>query len=324
MRNKSTIPQDSKTPITRVVDALERAGCAPRGSGNEWRARCPGHNSRGPSLSVRVGEDGRVLMHCFAGCDLESILQALGLSISELFASDQHGVSTTGPLRGAPKPTPRDKPFPPEHQVLALWRQCRRMDQDLEASAWATARGLDPFMIADRNLCRVLPTGVVVPDWAYLGGDSWPQGGYRLVLPLYDASGAIASLHARNVRLDASPKCAFPCGYAAAGLVLADDAGRMMLRTAHLYGALWIPEGVPDFLSCATGWGDAAEDSAPAILGVVAGSWTSVIAKRVPDGTVVVIAVHHDTAGEKYRAAITTSLAGRCVLKRWMPKGMAS
>ena len=51
-----------------------------------WQARCPAHEDRSPSLSIRAGDDGRVLIHCFAGCSHRAILAALRLSSQELFA----------------------------------------------------------------------------------------------------------------------------------------------------------------------------------------------------------------------------------------------
>ena len=38
--------------------------------------RCPAHDDRSPSLSVRPGRS-RLLLHCFAGCDAAGILRAL-------------------------------------------------------------------------------------------------------------------------------------------------------------------------------------------------------------------------------------------------------
>jgi hypothetical protein len=37
-------------------------------------ACCPAHDDRNPSLSVRRAPDGRVLVHCFAGCSLDAVL----------------------------------------------------------------------------------------------------------------------------------------------------------------------------------------------------------------------------------------------------------
>ncbi|MGC2517863.1 MAG: DNA primase [Burkholderiales bacterium] len=50
-----------------------------------WLARCPSHEDKTPSLSLREIDDGRVLVHCFAGCDVESVLAAVGLDFDALF-----------------------------------------------------------------------------------------------------------------------------------------------------------------------------------------------------------------------------------------------
>lgn len=50
-----------------------------------WMARCPGHEDRSPSLSVRELPDGRLLLHCFSGCPTSDVLAAVGLSITDLF-----------------------------------------------------------------------------------------------------------------------------------------------------------------------------------------------------------------------------------------------
>lgn len=56
---------------------------------NQWSACCPGSNhSRGdmtPSLSIREGESGSVLLYCFAGCGAAEIVAALGLTLQDLY-----------------------------------------------------------------------------------------------------------------------------------------------------------------------------------------------------------------------------------------------
>jgi len=57
-----------------------------RGTGlSKWLARCPAHDDRRPSLSIRELEDGRVLLHCWSGCETDSVLAAIGLDFSDLF-----------------------------------------------------------------------------------------------------------------------------------------------------------------------------------------------------------------------------------------------
>jgi len=53
--------------------------------GSKWTARCPVHPDRSPSLCIRQGEEGRVLLYCFAGCTVEAICAALGLTMRDLF-----------------------------------------------------------------------------------------------------------------------------------------------------------------------------------------------------------------------------------------------
>lgn len=40
-------------------------------------AYCPAHNDSNPSLSVANGSDGRILVHCHAGCPQDAVIQAL-------------------------------------------------------------------------------------------------------------------------------------------------------------------------------------------------------------------------------------------------------
>jgi len=61
------------------VDSLRRTGP------DKWVARCPAHDDRGPSLAIRELDDGRVLVHCFAGCSAQEIVTAAGLALVDLF-----------------------------------------------------------------------------------------------------------------------------------------------------------------------------------------------------------------------------------------------
>jgi hypothetical protein len=58
-----------------------------QGRGPKWRAICPAHESRHHTrtLSILETDDGRVLLHCHAGCDTESIVGAVGLTFEDLF-----------------------------------------------------------------------------------------------------------------------------------------------------------------------------------------------------------------------------------------------
>lgn len=60
-----------------------------RPSGHGWIARCPAHADRRPSLSIREGRDGRVLMRCHAGCETQAIVDTLGLRVHDLFGGEE-------------------------------------------------------------------------------------------------------------------------------------------------------------------------------------------------------------------------------------------
>ena len=55
-----------------------------QGPDHQFTAKCPTHDDQQNSLSVGVGRDGRILLHCFAGCDARDIVEELGLSMKDL------------------------------------------------------------------------------------------------------------------------------------------------------------------------------------------------------------------------------------------------
>jgi 5S rRNA maturation endonuclease (ribonuclease M5) len=74
--------------VSRLEDILAKLDGARR-SGDGWAARCPAHDDRSPSLTIGEGDDGRVLLHCQAGCTLDAICAALGLDLADLFPPKQ-------------------------------------------------------------------------------------------------------------------------------------------------------------------------------------------------------------------------------------------
>ena len=63
---------------------LASHNCDPKGEG-QISAKCPAHDDNRASLSASTGPDGKVLLHCHAGCKLEAITAALGLKEADLF-----------------------------------------------------------------------------------------------------------------------------------------------------------------------------------------------------------------------------------------------
>lgn len=108
------------------------AGVRKTGSGT-WVAKCPSHQDRTPSLSLRQADD-RVLLHCFAGCGTDDILAALGLTFADVM-----------PERVAHH-RPRMKPAFPYADVLQILGY-DVMQTAIAASEMAAGRELSP---ADR------------------------------------------------------------------------------------------------------------------------------------------------------------------------------
>jgi hypothetical protein len=63
-----------------------------------WIACCPAHDDKNPSLAIRQVDDGRILIHCFAGCSAAEILDALGLSFDDLYPTTNPAIAHK-PLR---------------------------------------------------------------------------------------------------------------------------------------------------------------------------------------------------------------------------------
>ena len=78
-------------PIDIVLDRLVSHRLRPSGAGR-WRACCPAHGGSNPSsLSIGLGDDGAVLLHCWGGCDAEAVVASLGLELADLFPSRMSG-----------------------------------------------------------------------------------------------------------------------------------------------------------------------------------------------------------------------------------------
>lgn len=85
-------------PIDLVLSRLDKVKAVGAG---KWKACCPAHDDRDPSLSIREAEDGKVLLHCWAGCDTDSITAAIGLSIRDLFPNNSQRLVRRGPSKAA-------------------------------------------------------------------------------------------------------------------------------------------------------------------------------------------------------------------------------
>lgn len=138
----------------RAAELLGRLDGA-RKTARGWTARCPAHEDRFPSLSVSDGERG-VLVHCWAGCQLDAICASLGIRPSDLFysAPTRHG-SSREPVRRLL--SPREFLVACEDGVWrgAMAHELRGLAvldraKGLDTTAWSA----DDFDRAMRAVCR--------------------------------------------------------------------------------------------------------------------------------------------------------------------------
>ena len=232
---------------------------------------------------------------------------------------------TSAPIQRTP--TNHQPPTrPPREEVEALWFASVPVGSDPEAAEWFCYR-YQSLSICERielwDLARALPADLALPGWARSRGGPWNRTGHRILFRLWDHTGQAASLRARCVDPDVTPKSLVPFGFSVKGLVLSDPLGLQLLSGTvpdwwELHEIV-ISEGEVDWATWASRQPEV-EPQGPACFGVEAGSWSQEIADRIPDGAAVVLRTHHDAAGERYAEQIAATLRGRCRLFRSLPE----
>lgn len=66
---------------------------------DKWKACCPAHDDKHPSLAISETSEGVILLKCWAGCTTTEIVSAVGLELRDLFPGDKQ--PRRGPSRAA-------------------------------------------------------------------------------------------------------------------------------------------------------------------------------------------------------------------------------
>lgn len=118
------------------LDGVKRTGAG------RWLAKCPAHQDRRASLSIRELDDGRVLIHDFAGCSAHEIVSAVGLEITDLFPPRPDDPAHVG--------KPERRPF----QAADVFRAVAFEALVVSCAAATMATG-EPLALADRERLRL-------------------------------------------------------------------------------------------------------------------------------------------------------------------------
>ncbi|MBA5865417.1 MAG: hypothetical protein GDA67_01840 [Nitrospira sp. CR1.3] len=112
-----------------------------------WSAQCPAHHDKSPSLSIREAEDGRLLIHDFAGCSVSAIVTVMGLTLRDLFDD------ALSPRKG------NRRPIPPrlDRAALAFRLELAALDRRLRADRIIEAgRKVTVATLNDEELARAI------------------------------------------------------------------------------------------------------------------------------------------------------------------------
>jgi hypothetical protein len=236
--------------IGEFLDVLPRV----KRSGDGWKARCPNHEDRTPSLSVGEGDDGRILVQCHAGCSVEEVVHALGLELSDLFTD-----------------TPRDSPATVQHasgkphsstDSTAAGETVAALQPDQEGlqalgctlDAYAEAKGLPPDFLRSLGVADTKYAELQALRMPYVSADGDEQAvRFRIAVDGED-----------KFRWKKKPKL---CLYGLSRLQLARDLGYVVLVEGESCAqTLWHHEipalGIPG----ANNWKD--ERDAPELEGI--------------------------------------------------------
>lgn len=162
-----------------------------RPAGNGWSARCPAHEDHNASLSIGMGDNGGIVVHCHAGCSVEAVLSALNLTMKDLMPPcDDRPQNRNGKPKANGKPATNGKPKPKRTAPLYM-----SVDRAVEAmSRWAIKPGRLPdfqysYHDATGNevgrICRWNTPGDKIIRPVTLNGCGWSCKGMPAPRPLY-------------------------------------------------------------------------------------------------------------------------------------------
>lgn len=81
--------------MSNIDNLLSRLDKVKSNGSGKWIALCPAHADKRPSLAVKLTDDDKILLKCWCACDVESIISAIGLTLSDLMPEKPQGYNRT-------------------------------------------------------------------------------------------------------------------------------------------------------------------------------------------------------------------------------------
>ena len=79
------------TSVSPINDFLSHLHSVKSTNEGRWRASCPNHpKDPGRSLAVTTADNGAVLLWCHRGCEVQHIVEAVGMELKDLFPRDEY------------------------------------------------------------------------------------------------------------------------------------------------------------------------------------------------------------------------------------------
>lgn len=277
------------TPPKTLPDLLDRLADVSEES-DGWLAVCPGHADSKPSLRVSVGQTGKVLLKCRAGCTTEHVLDSLGMDMTDLTHMAQGDATPPTTARSTSAQATPGAIAGLAMRLDGYEQAIGQYSEDPHPADPAYAYAIERFGLSDGDIARL---GLGYTD--DLGGNV-----PRLVVPFRTPQGVARNFQARALDPSAkvrwqgpkspeggswSPLGWFPGESGWSEVVIAEGPGDALTAAAVGYDTI--------------GVAGAARVNNPAIVAEIA-QWTM--------GRPVVIAGDGDAAGRQFSATLAKGL----------------
>jgi putative DNA primase/helicase len=263
--------------------------------GGKWQGsygivRCPAHDDKRPSLKIRDGESGRLLVHCYAGCQAQDILAELrraGLLDNNVDARDQDEAQSQR-IRQAAERERHEK----EALAITIWK-ARQPATGTIVEVYLRSRGIiDPIppTIGYHPGLKHTATGLLLP---------------AMVAAVQAPARQIRGVHRTFLKADGSGKAPVSEPRLSLGTL---SGGAVRLAAAESGKPLLVGEGIETMLSAMQATG------LPAWAALsTSGMKSLVLPAEITD---IIITADNDENGAGEKAA-------RAAAERWIGEGRA-